>query len=204
MKNQISKHHLELCFQLRKFFRTEHKFADLIFVDTKFFISNIISHTLSSLTFKSVKTRAENFTEESIWSQNWTIDRVDFRKTIVRLKKAVNLLSSFVDRHFRKFSKNSSNFQFVNLRLTLFDKLSQLNLADQILRVRDQQRSQISSFLSSVSSTSLSSDVFTKNSEITTSADFSNMSRFSGLSNQARSSTASSIDSTQSSIFSSA
>jgi hypothetical protein len=102
-----------------------------------------------------------------------TINRVDFRKIIVRLKKAVNLFSSFVDRHFREFFKNSSNLQFVSLRLILSNKLSQLNLADQILRAQDQQKSQVSSFLSSISSTSLLTDVFTKISEITISADSS-------------------------------
>jgi hypothetical protein len=124
----------------------------------------------------------------------------------VRLKKAVNLLSSFVDRHFRKFFKNLSNLQFVTLRLTLSNKLSQLNLADQILHARDHltQESQISSFLSSISFTSQSSDVFTRNSEIITFADSSNMSRFSEFSNQSRSNIASFIDFTQSFTFSAA
>jgi hypothetical protein len=42
-------------------------------MNTKSFIFDIISHTSTSLISKSTKTRAENFTKESIWSQNWTI-----------------------------------------------------------------------------------------------------------------------------------
>ncbi len=70
MKKSVVEEHLQLCFQLRDFFRTKHKFSDLVFTDTKSFISNIISHTIFSLISKAVKTRSEKCAKKSIWSQN--------------------------------------------------------------------------------------------------------------------------------------
>jgi hypothetical protein len=80
------------------------------------------------------------------------------------------------------------------------------DLVDRILLARKQflsnEENFISSALTSASSTSLSSDVFIENSEITTSADSSNMFEFSELSNQNRSNIASSTDFTIESMFS--
>ncbi len=204
MENQISENHLELCFQLREFFRTGHKFGDLVSVDTKSFISDITSRTPTPLTPRPAKTRAGNSTEEPIWPQNWAIDRVDFRKAVVRLEKAANLPSSFAGRHSRESSKDSSNLQFASPRLTLPDKLPQLNLADQILRARDQQGPQISSPLSSAPPTPLSTDVSTGIPETTTPEGSPNMSGFPGPSNQGRPNTAPSSDATPGPTFSAA
>ncbi len=90
-------------------------------------------------------------------------------------EKAFDLFFSFVSKHFRKSFKNFSN-NFVNLKLFLSKKLSQLNLVDQ----NNQAREQFSSSLTSASSTSLFSEFFTENSEqqSTTSNESSNMSDF--------------------------
>ncbi len=66
MKKSVVEEHLQLCFQLRDFFRTRHKFSDLVFTDIKSFISNIINHTIFSLTSKAIKTRSEKFAKKSI------------------------------------------------------------------------------------------------------------------------------------------
>jgi hypothetical protein len=43
MKQLISEHHVEICFQLRDFLRTDHKFSNLVSIDTKFFVTDVMS-----------------------------------------------------------------------------------------------------------------------------------------------------------------
>jgi hypothetical protein len=124
-------------------------------------------------------------------------------------EKTFDLSSSFVFKHFRGISKNFSINSFSNLKLSLLQKFSSLvisaNLVDRILiaqeRFLSNEENFISSALTSASLTSFSSDVFTRNSEITTSADSSNLFEFSELSNQNRSNIVSSIDFTIESMF---
>ncbi len=105
---------------------------------------------------------------------------------MIYLEKAFKLSFSFASRHSRESFKNSSisNNQFVSSKLSLSKKFSSLisssNLTDQILLVRDQHtREQFKSFsLTSASLTSLSSDIFTRNSETIISTESLNMSEF--------------------------
>jgi hypothetical protein len=218
MKQLISEHHVEICFQLRDFLRTDHKFSNLVSINTKFFVTDVTVRYFSSIISKLIRIR-DKFIKKNRWSESWVIDRFDFRKTIVSLKKIFNLSSSFASRHFRESFKNTTiSFEFVNLRLYLSKKLSSLiqsfDLVDQILLARQQSQLtqnrliSISSSLTSASSTSLSSDIFTKNSkQFTTSNEFLIMSNFtdqSEFSNQNRSNTASSFEITPESAFSAA
>ncbi len=182
MKNSISEHFMNVYFQLRDFLRIEHKFLDLIAINTKSFITNVTCQNSSSITSKSIRTRRDQFIEENRWSQFWTMNRFEFRKAVILLEKAFDLSFNFVSNHSRKSFKNftTSNAQFASLRLTLSNKLSSLNLVDQILRAREQhsQNQFISSFLTFASLTFLSSDIFTRNSQIITSNESFNMSNF--------------------------
>ncbi len=215
MKDSISEHIIDACFQLRDFLRTDHKFFDLVAIDIKFLITDIISQNSSSATSRSTRTRREKFTEidEDRWSQFWAVNRLEFRKAVIFLEKVLNLSSNFVSRHSRESSKNSSSSQqFVSLRLTLSERFSFLmtstDLIDQILSARQQSRIDQEhftvSFLIFASFISRSSEISTRNSKTITSTDSSNMSRFSEFSNQTRSNIASFSDFTFESMFSAA
>ncbi len=70
MKDSVSKHLIDASYQLRDFLRIDHKFADLISIDTKSFIIEIISQNLFSTTSKSARIRRGQFIEieENRWS----------------------------------------------------------------------------------------------------------------------------------------
>jgi hypothetical protein len=105
------------------------------------------------------------------------VDRSEFRKAVIFYEKAFDLPSSFASRHSRESSKDSSN-NFASPKLSLPDKLPQLDLTDQIVQAREQ----FSSSLTSVSPTPLSSEFSAGNPEqqITTSDESSNMSGLTG------------------------
>jgi hypothetical protein len=134
---------------------------------------------------------------------------------VIQLEKTTNLPSSFVSRHSRESFKDTTNFEFVSLRLYLSKKFSSLiqsfDLVDQIALVRQQSQltedrlTSVSSSLTSASSTSHFSDISTEDLiDSTTSVESSNMSEFSEFSNQSRSNTISSSDITPESTFSAA
>jgi hypothetical protein len=153
MNNNIFSETKELCFQLREFFRINHRFDDLIFLNIKSYISDTILDSISSFAREQIRrTRFEKFreiTSQQTWSQNWVIDKTKFRKTVIKLEKKVNLLSSFSSfSHFRHFSKMSaSNIStelfsntftdsaFSSLTLKLFEILSSLDMTDQLILI---------------------------------------------------------------------
>ncbi len=210
MKQLISEHHIEICFQLRDFLRTNHKFSNLVSINTKFFITDVTDRYLFSVISRFIRTR-NKFLKKNRWSDSWVINRFEFRKTIVSLKKIFNLSSSFAFRHSREFSKNTTiSFEFVNLRLHLSKKLSFLissfDLVDQILLARQQLTQDrlisISSSLTSISFTSQSSNIFIENSDSTISIESFNMFDFeTELNNQSRFNIASFFDVISASIF---
>ncbi len=209
MKNSVPKNLIDVNYQLRDFLRTDHKFADLIFVDIKSFIIDIINQNSSSITSKSIRTRREQFIEieKNRWSDSWAVDRFEFRKAIIFYEKIFDLSSSFVFRHFRESFKNFFSNQFVNLRLQLPEKffafVQSFDLTNLIVNARNQTNF---SSLTSVSSTSLSSDNSVENFvETTTSIESLNMSDFEAeFSNQNRSNIALFSDVTSESTFSAA
>jgi uncharacterized protein VirK/YbjX len=155
--------------------------------------SHYFDEYLFSITSRFIRTR-HKLIEKNKWSDSWVINRFDFRKTIVSLKKIFNLSSSFAFRHSRKFFKDISiSCEFVNLRLYLSKKFSSLiqsfDLVDQILLARQQSQLTkdrlilISSSLTSASSISHFSDIFIKDFVFTTSVESLNMSKFSEFSN---------------------
>jgi hypothetical protein len=154
MNEDISKQIKKVNFQIRDFLRTNHKFDDLVFVDIKNFISNIIKDKNSSITLKSRKTRFSKSSNNITWSQAWAIDRDEFKKVIVNFEKAVDLSFNFSKDHSRESFKDFISFAielFAISRLilsVLFSLLTRIstNIANQIVSARD------SSFLTSVSS----------------------------------------------------
>ncbi len=72
MDNPVSKHLINASYQLRDFLRTDHKFSDLISVDTKSFITDITSQNPSPATPKPVRTRRGTSIEleENRWPQS--------------------------------------------------------------------------------------------------------------------------------------
>ncbi len=58
MNEKIINHIEKISFQIRDFLRTNHRFDDLIFVDIKSFVSNIIKNKNSSITLKQRRTRS--------------------------------------------------------------------------------------------------------------------------------------------------
>jgi hypothetical protein len=69
MNEDISEQIKKVNFQIRDFLRTSHKFDDLVSIDIKNFISNIIKSKNSSITLKSRKTRFSKPSNNIIWSQ---------------------------------------------------------------------------------------------------------------------------------------
>jgi hypothetical protein len=124
MKQLISEHHVEICFQLKDFLRTDHKFEDLVAINTKFFVTNVIDKYFFSIISKFIRTR-DKFIKKNKWSESWINNRFDFRKIIVSLKEIFNLSSSFAFCHSRESSKNTTIlFEFVISRFSLSKKLS--------------------------------------------------------------------------------
>jgi hypothetical protein len=154
MNEDISKQIKKVSFQIRDFLRTNDKFDDLVFVDIKSFISNIIKDKNSSITLKSRKTRFSKSSNNITWSQVWTIDRDEFKKAIVSFEKAIDLSFNFSKDHSKESFKDFISFaieSFAISGLTLSASFSLLtristNIANQIVSARD------SSSLTSVSS----------------------------------------------------
>ncbi len=170
MKQLIAKQHVEICFQLKDFLRTNHKFFDLVAIDIKFFVTNVTNRYFFSITSKFIRTR-EKFIERNKWSEFWAINRFEFRKVVISLEKIFNLSFNF-SRHSRKTFKNSSAFfDFASSRLYFSKKFSSLlqsfDLVERILNAN----SQSSSSLITASSTSLSSNIFIENSVQSTTFD---------------------------------
>jgi hypothetical protein len=84
MNEDISKQIKKVSFQIRDFLRTNHKFDDLVFVDIKSFVSNIIKDKNSSITLKSRKTRFSKSSNNITWSQTWAINRDEFKRATPR------------------------------------------------------------------------------------------------------------------------
>jgi hypothetical protein len=145
INEDISKQIKKVSFQIRDFLRTSYKFDDLVSIDIKNFISNIIKSKNSSITLKSRKTRFSKSSNNIIWSQTWTIDRDEFKKAIVNFEKIIDLSFNFSKDHSRKSFKNFINFSiesFATSKLILFVSFSLLtristNIANQIVNTRD-------------------------------------------------------------------
>jgi hypothetical protein len=146
MNEKIVNHIEKISFQIRDFLRTNHRFDNLIFVDIKSFVSNIIKSKNSSITSKSArKTRSSKSSNITTWSQIWAIDREKFKKAIISFEKVVELSFSFSRDHSRESFKEFINFvieSFVNSKLILSESFSSLtrtstNIANQIVNARD-------------------------------------------------------------------
>jgi hypothetical protein len=155
MNEKIINHIEKISFQIRDFLRTNHRFDDLIFVNIKSFVSDIIKNKNTSVTSKSArKIRSSKSSNVITWSQIWVIDRNEFKKAIVSFEKIVELFFSFSKDHSKESFKNFINFaieSFVSSKLILSESFSSLtrtsiNIANQIVNARD------SSSLTSVSS----------------------------------------------------
>ncbi len=147
----------KICFQLKIFLRTNHRFDDLVFVDTKNFVFNIIKEENSSITSKSSrKIRSSRFSKNFIWFQIWAINRNKFKKAIISFEKTVDLLFNFSKAHSRESFKSFINFQFfVSSKLILSVSFSSLirafiSIANQILSAREQSSSSLISISSDV------------------------------------------------------
>ncbi len=173
----------ELDFQIQQFLESDHKFDDQMSQTTKDYLVEIIRDipSISTLAIES-RTRSEKIrdktnTSQSTWSQNWAIDKSEFRKAVIKLKKNANLSSSFT-KHFRQSSKvdittNSTTIStFVNFTLKLsetlssFDLVDQFSIADRILNERARTRSFIAfSLIFALSNFEITSSVrfFTRN-----------------------------------------
>ncbi len=157
MNERIINHIEKISFQIRDFLRTNHKFDDLIFVDIKNFVSNIIKSKNSSITLKQRKTRSSKSSNTITWSQIWTIDRNEFKKAIVNFEKVVELSFNFSKDHSKESFKDFINFvieSFANSKLILSKSFSALtrtftNIANQILSAQDQSSSALISISSS-------------------------------------------------------
>ncbi len=162
---------LEVCFQIQQFLNTDHKFDNLVSQTIKDFVSEYIRNIFSFTIVTESRTRSDKFrkkTSQQFWSQIWAIDRADFRKVIVRLKKKADLFSSFSFHNRQIFKVSSSKFSsailfaltsiFSSSTLKLSEILSSLNLSDQlslidrILFEKQKFRSFTSFILTSVSS----------------------------------------------------
>ncbi len=172
MNEEISKQIKKVSFQIRDFLRTNHRFDDLVFVNTKNFVSNIIKEENSSITLKSArKIRFSKFSNIITWSQLWAIDRDEFKKAIVNFEKVVDLSFSFSKSHSREFFKEFTDFavaSFANSKLILSESFSSLtrtatNIANQIVNARNSSSliSIFSSFENSASIRSFSKFDFT-------------------------------------------
>ncbi len=64
MKESISEHLIDVCYQLRDFLRTGHKFFDLVAIDIKSFIIDAISQYFSLATPKLVRNRRRQTSEQ--------------------------------------------------------------------------------------------------------------------------------------------
>jgi hypothetical protein len=157
MNERIINHIEKISFQIRNFLRTNHRFDDLIFVDIKSFVSDVIKNKNSSITSKSArKTRSSKSSNSTTWSQIWAIDREEFRKVITSFKKIVELSFSFSKSHSRESFKNFISSQsFVSSKLTLSVSFSSLihafiSIANQILSAREQSSSSLISISSDI------------------------------------------------------
>ncbi len=157
INEEIINHIRKICFQIKDFLRTNHRFDDLIFVDIKSFVADIIKDKNSSITLKSTrKIRSSKSSNIIFWSQVWTIDRDEFKKAIANLEKIVNLFFSFSKDQFRKSFKDFINFvieSFVSSKLILSESFLSLtrtstNIANQILSARKQSSSALTSISS--------------------------------------------------------
>ncbi len=127
------------------------------------YLVEIIRDILSISTFatesrtRSEKIRNKTNTSQSTWSQNWAMNKSEFCKVVINLKRKTNLFSIFFSRHSRQssFAKTSAESTFFSLILRLSEILSSLNLADQLILIdriltEKQFRSFFSSFLTIV------------------------------------------------------
>jgi hypothetical protein len=183
MNEKIINHIEKISFQIRNFLRTNHKFDDLIFVDIKNFVSNVIKNKNSSIISKSTqRTRSSKSSNTIIWSQIWAIDRDEFKKIIVNFKKVVELFFNFSKDHSKESFKNIINFaieSFVTSKLILSESFSFLtrastNIANQIVNARNSSSliSIFSSFENSANIRSFSKFDFTSRFYETFSANF--------------------------------
>jgi hypothetical protein len=130
----------ELDFQIHQFISSNHKFDNLVSQTIRdYFVEFIKDISLISTSAIESRTRSEKFedksnTSQSMWSQNWAIDKSDFRKVVIRLKKNANLSINFVLKHFRQSFKadtnTSSTSAFANSTLHLSKILSSFDLID--------------------------------------------------------------------------
>jgi hypothetical protein len=165
MNEKIINHIEKISFQIRDFLRTNHRFDDLIFVDIKSFVSNIIKSKNSFITSKSARrTRSSKSSNTISWSQIWAIDRDEFKKVIVSFEKVVELSFNFSKDHSKEFFKDFISFaieSFATSKLILSESFSFLtraatNIANQIVNARNSS-SLISFFSSFENSTNIQS-----------------------------------------------
>jgi hypothetical protein len=158
----------ELDFQIHQFISSNHKFDNLIIQTIRDYLVEFIRDiSLISASAIESRTRSEKFEDKSntsqfVWSQNWAIDKSEFRKVVIRVEKNANLLSSFITKHSRQSFKaiitniTSSVSAFASSTLQLSETLSSLDLINQfsiayrILKEKFRTRSFSSSSLTSI------------------------------------------------------
>ncbi len=126
----------------------------MILFNIKSFILNITKNNVFSSTYELFRRTREKFKNilQISWSENWAIDKFDFRKTMIQLKKKTDLFNNFKFNHFKKsfkiniiISVSSLIFASSILKLSktlfLFNSANQFFLIDQILKEKAKFRS---------------------------------------------------------------
>ncbi len=120
----------KLCFQVHLFLNIEHKFDNLINQTIKNYLSQFVQNTSSNLLSEQSSTiesrnrfnKCREKSSHSTWSQTWTIDRSEFRKVVIKLKKNANLFNSFAQKHFRQSFCQNDDSETIKKKKNTFSK----------------------------------------------------------------------------------
>jgi hypothetical protein len=84
MNENISDKVRQICFQLREFFRINHRFGELVSPNTKSFVSDLTQGSLSpparEQTRRTRSGKSKEITPQQAWPHDWAIDKTEFEK----------------------------------------------------------------------------------------------------------------------------